>query len=562
MPFKIIYTALFFVSFLAHAQTKDSASPKFDTLNSKLKNVTVTAQKQFIERQIDKMVLNVQNDITAAGSTLFEIIQKAPGVSIVNDETINMSGKAGVNILIDGKPTQMSQRDLANFLKSTPGSMVDKVEIISNPGAKYDAQGNAGIINIRLKKNKLQGTNGNLSTGYTQQVHYRSNAGINLNHRQGKVNLFGSYNYGNNLQHTKGNLNRLVTAANSTKVFDNNTTDIDPYTSHNFRSGIDVYASKKNTFGVLVSGSIGNNPFKTIGSTNIITNGITDSSLQTVNANHSNAKRFNYNANYKYEDTIGNQLNVDADYSTFKNTSDQQVTTNFLNKQNQPYSYGANKLYIGTNISIYSLKADYTKELKKQQAKIETGIKYNRVITNNDLDASKYASIIFTPDTGRSNDFNYIETVIAAYASYGKKYKKLEYQLGVRAEQSTIKGVSANLLNIRISNPDTAYLNIFPTAFLRYTINDKNNVGLSYSRRINRPSYQDLNPFENIIDAYTAEKGNPFLRPSYGNNIELSYTYRDALNVTYGYSHTKDYSQTVTQQIGEQGFAQPQNVGR
>ena len=562
MPFKIIYTALFFVSFLAQAQTKDSASPKFDTLNSKLKNVTVSAQKQFIERQIDKMVLNVQNDITAAGSTLFEIIQKAPGVSIVNDETINMSGKAGVNILIDGKPTQMSQRDLANFLKSTPGSMVDKVEIISNPGAKYDAQGNAGIINIRLKKNKLQGTNGNLSTGYTQQVHYRSNAGINLNHRQGKVNLFGSYNYGNNLQHTKGNLNRLVTAANSTKVFDNNTTDIDPYTSHNFRSGVDVYASKKNTFGVLVSGSIGNNPFKTIGSTNIITNGITDSSLQTVNANHSNAKRFNYNANYKYEDTMGNQLNVDADYSTFKNTSDQQVTTNFLNKQNQPYSYGANKLYIGTNISIYSLRADYTKELKKQQAKIETGIKYNRVITNNDLDASKYASIIFTPDTGRSNDFNYIETVIAAYASYGKKYKKLEYQLGVRAEQSTIKGVSTNLLNIRISNPDTAYINIFPTAFLRYTINDKNNVGLSYSRRINRPSYQDLNPFENIIDAYTAEKGNPFLRPSYGNNIELSYTYRDAVNVTYGYSHTKDYSQTVTQQIGEQGFAQPQNVGR
>lgn len=439
--------------------------------------------------------------------------------------------------------------------------MVDKVEIISNPGSKYDAQGNAGIINIRLKKNKLQGTNGNLSAGYTQQVHYRTNAGINLNHRQGKVNLFGSYNYGNNLQHTKGNLNRLVTAANSTKVFDNNTVDIDPYTSHNFRSGVDVYANKKNTFGLLVSGSIGDNPFKTIGSTNIITNGITDSSLQTTNANHSNAKRFNYNANYKYEDTIGNQLNIDADYSTFKNTNDQQVTTNFLNKQNQPYSYGANKLYIATNISIYSLKADYTKELKKQQAKIETGIKYNHVITNNDLDASKWNNNKFTPDTGRSNDFNYIETVIAAYASYGKKYKKLEYQLGVRAEQSTIKGVSTNLKNNRITNPDTAYFNIFPTAFLRYTINDKNNVGLSYSRRINRPNYQDLNPFENIIDAYTTEKGNPFLRPSYGNNLELSYTYRDALNVTFGYSHTKDYSQTVTQQIGEQGFAQPQNVG-
>jgi iron complex outermembrane recepter protein len=552
---------LFLLAITTNAQTKDTTAPRFDTLNTKLKNVTVTAQKQYIERQIDKVVLNVQNDITAAGSTLFEIIQKAPGVSIVNDETINMSGKAGVNILIDGKPTQMSQRDLANFLKSTPGSMVDKVEIISNPGSKYDAQGNAGIINIRLKKNKLQGTNGNLSAGYTQQVHYRTNAGINLNHRQGKVNLFGSYNYGNNLQHTKGNLNRIVTAGSSNKVFDNNTIDIDPYTSHNFRTGVDVYASKKNTFGLLVSGNIGYNPFKTIGSTQIKTNGITDSSLQTTNANYSNAKRFNYNANYKYEDTIGNQLNIDADYSTFKNTSDQQVTTDFVNKQNQPYNYGANKLYIATNIRIYSLKADYTKELKKEQAKIETGIKYNRVTTKNDLDASKYASNIFIPDTSRSNDFNYTETVIAAYASYGKKYKKLEYQLGVRAEQSIIKGISTNLKNTRITNPDTAYFNIFPTAFLRYTINEKNNVGLSYSRRINRPNYQDLNPFENIIDAYTTEKGNPFLRPSYGNNLELSYTYRDALNLTFGYSHTKDYSQTVTQQIGEQGFAQPQNVG-
>lgn len=543
------------------AQQQDTSVTKFDTLNNKLKNVTVTAQKQYIERQIGKLILNVQTDITAAGSTLFEIIQKAPGVSIINDETINMSGKSGVNVLIDGKPTQMSQRDLAIFLKSTPGSMVDKVEIISNPGSKYDAQGNGGIINIRLKKSKLQGTNGSLSAGYTQQAHYRTNTGINLNHRQGMVNLFGSYNYGNNLQHIKGNLNRIVTAGNVIKVFDNNTTDIDPYTSHNFRTGVDLYASKKNTFGLLATGSFGDNPFKTIGTTLIKTGGITDSSLQTVNANFNNTRRLNYNANYKYEDTIGNQLNIDADYSTFKNTNDQQVTTDYLNKQMQLNNYGANKLYIATNIKIYSAKADYTKELKKQQSKIEAGIKYNQVATTNHLAASKWNSNKFIADTGRSNDFNYKESVLASYASYSKKYKKIEYQVGLRTEQSFIKGVSTDLKNTRINNPDTTYFNIFPTAFLRYTFNDKHNVGFSYSRRINRPSYQDLNPFENIIDAYASEKGNAYLRPSYANNLELSYTYRDALNLTFGYSHTSDYSQTVTQQQGEQGFAQPQNVG-
>ena len=560
---KFLLSIIVFVAatFASTAQTKDTTAPKFDTLNSKLKDVTVIAQKQYIERQIDKTVLNVQNDITAAGSTLFEIIQKAPGVSITNDETISMSGKAGVNVLIDGKPTQMSQRDLANFLKSTPGSMVDKVEIISNPGSRYDAQGNAGIINIRLKKNKLQGTNGSLSAGYTQQVHYRTNAGINLNHRQGKLNIFGSYNYGNNLQHTKGNLNRIITAANSIKVFDNNTTDIDPYTSHNFRSGIDLYASKKSTLGILVSGNIGDNPFKTIGNTLIQSMSKTDSSLNTLNENFSNARRFNYNANYKFEDTMGNQLNIDADYSTFKNANRQSVNTSYLNGQAQQYKYAANLLNIATTIGIYSLKADYTKEYKKQQAKLEAGIKYNYVKTGNDLGASKWTVNNFTADTSRSNDFDYTENVVAAYASYGQKIKKLEYQVGIRAEQSVIKGQSADLKNNRITNPDTSYLNFFPTAFLRYTVNDKNNVGLSYSRRINRPNYQDLNPFETIIDAYASEKGNPYLRPSYANNFELSYTYRDALNITFGYSHTKDYSQTVTQLTGEQGYARPQNVG-
>ncbi|MES2773633.1 MAG: outer membrane beta-barrel protein [Bacteroidota bacterium] len=556
-----ILIAFLLASHALTAQQKDSTRQKFDTLNNKLKNVVVTAQKQYIERQLDKIVLNVQNDITAAGSSLFEIIQKAPGVSITNDESINMSGKTGVNVLIDGKPTQMGQRDLANFLKNTPGNMVDKVEIISNPGSKYDAQGNAGIINIRLKKNKLQGTNGSLSAGYTQQVHYRSNMGINLNHRQGKINAFGSYTYGNNLQHTKGTLMRHIIGGNSTKVFDNNTVDIDPYRSHNFRGGVDLYINKKSTFGFLATGSVGNNPFKTIGVTNIQTNGITDSSLQTNNENFNDARRMNYSANYRFEDTLGNELNIDASYSSFKNRIEQQVSTDYLNKQSQKYNYGANRLQTVTGIHIYSVKADYTKELKKQQAKVETGIKYNRVQTNNDLAASKWTNNIFTADTGRSNDFYYTENILAAYVSYGKKTKKIEYQLGLRAERSVIKGISTDLVQHRISHPDTSYFNIFPTAFLRYTINDKNNVGFSYGRRINRPNYQDLNPFESIIDAYTTEKGNPYLRSSYAHTLELTYTYHDALSFVFGYSHTKDYSQTITEQTGEKAYSQPQNLG-
>ena len=202
------------LSMSAFAQQKDSL-PKKDTAaiskTKQLKEVVVTSKKPFIEQQIDKTVVNVQADITAIGSSAFEILQKAPGLSITNDDIINMSGKAGVNVLIDGRPSQMSSRELANFLRSLPGSTIEKIELITNPSARFDAQGNAGIINIRLKKNKLRGTNGNITAGYTQNVHYRSNGNFTINHRQGKINAFANIGINNNLQHTDGFINRLVT---------------------------------------------------------------------------------------------------------------------------------------------------------------------------------------------------------------------------------------------------------------------------------------------------------------------------------------------------------------
>ena len=240
---KLILLPILFFSLTLTAQQKDTAS-QFNK-EKMLSEVVIKSKKPFIEMQVDKTVLNVQNDIVATGGTLFEILQRAPGVSITNDEAINLAGKNGVNVLIDGRPSQLSEKDLANYLKATPGSVVDKVEIIMNPSAKYDAQGNAGIINIRLKKNTMKGTNGNLSSSYTQSIHPNFNFSSNLNHRQGKWNWFGNTAARKSRQNTDGAINRFVNTNGIEKTFVNRTVDQDNSKNISFQAGADFYMNTK-----------------------------------------------------------------------------------------------------------------------------------------------------------------------------------------------------------------------------------------------------------------------------------------------------------------------------
>ena len=545
----------------AFAQQKTTDTSSFINKAQKLTAVTVTAKKPFIEQLLDKTVVNVQADLNAASSNAFELLQKAPGINITSEDVINMSGKAGVNVLIDGRPTQMSSKDLANFLRGLQGSAIEKIELITNPSAKFDAQGNAGIINIKLKKIKIRGTNGNISLGYAQSTHYRSNGSFSINQRSGKSNLFANVSANNNLQHTNGVINRNVTTGNVIKNFNNETSDKDRYQSVDVRTGVDYYLNKKNTFGILFSSNTNHNPFNTPGITNISSNGILDSSLATSNDNLYKNKRYNTNLNYKFEDTIGNELNIDADYTYFKNTNLTNLATDFINNTKTKYNFTANDLDVATNINIYAIKIDYAKKLNKLKAKIETGIKLSSVNTSNNLFATKLIGATMLADTGRSNMFTYKENVAAVYANFSQRLKKFEYQIGLRIENTKLLGNSIDLQKNNINNPDTNYLNLFPSVFVGYNFNDKNKIAISYSKRINRPDYQSLNPFETIYDIYTSEKGNPFLKPQYTNNLEVKYTYRYALNFALGYNRTKDYSQTITTQTGEQTQGTQANIG-
>ena len=405
-----------------------------------LKEVTISSRRPFIEQQIDKTVVNVQADINAIGSNAFEILQKAPGINITNDDIINMSGKAGVNVMVDGRPSQMSAKDLANFLRSLPGSSIEKIELITNPSARFDAQGNAGIINIRLKKNRIRGTNGNITAGYAQNVHYRSNGAFNINHRQGKINLFANIGINNNLQHTDGFINRLVTIDNITRNFNNTTVDKDRNVSNNMRAGMDVFASKKSTFGILLSSTGNWNPFNTPGITNISNRGMVDSSLVTTNDNLYRNNRYSTNLNYKYEDSSGTELNMDADYTWFRNTNSTRLGTDYLNNAGGKYNYTANNLDVATRINVYAFKTDYSRQFKKAGIKMETGIKLASVVTSNDLFATVLRSSNMITDTGRTNQFNYSENIYAAYGNINRKIKKFEFQLGLRLEKSIVKG--------------------------------------------------------------------------------------------------------------------------
>ena len=552
------------IGILVKNATGNAQTTDMQLLPNTIKNneVVITAKKPFVENQLDKTVLNVQNDINAIGSSAFEILQKAPGITITGEDNIKMAGKGSVNVLIDGRPVQMGEKDLANYLKSTPGANIDKIELITNPSSKYDAQGSAGIINIKLKRSKTLGTNGNISTDYTQNVHNRYGTSINLNNRNKVANIYGNGGYRQSYQHTTGGVDRTIIGVNP-KFFTNTTLDKDDYKSANYRLGADFTLSKKSTLGVLTNGNVGRDVMITPGVTLIQNNAkITDSSIRTDNYNKFNFNSNSNNLNYAYEDTMGNQLNADADYVYFNNKQITNTNTKLVNKINTVYDNKINILNTNTVINIYSFKVDYIKTLKKQKAKIETGIKTNFVDTRNNLAAEKLAYNTISPDSLRSNRFDYTENVNAAYAMYSKEVNsKFAYQVGLRAEQSNIKGKSTDIYNRVINNPDTTYLNIFPTAFVKYTASKSSQFIAAYSRRLNRPDYQAMNPFENVVDIYTSQRGNPFLRPEYANNYELKYVYKDAASLGVGFTQTKDFLQNIVSQEGEKTFATQKNLG-
>jgi hypothetical protein len=518
-------------------------------MSGNLKNVTVTAQKPIIEVKADKTILNVENSINSVGSDALELLRKSPGVLVDKDDNISLAGKNGVKVFVDGKPSPLSGTDLAYYLKSLQSSQIEAIEIITNPSAKYEAEGNAGIINIRLKKNKSFGTNGTVNAGYSIGTYPKYNTGISLNHRDKKVNIFGNYNFNKNRNEGFMKIYRIQLDT----IFDQHSTMSFRNLSHNFKAGMDYFINNRSTIGIMVNGNIADPHFSNQSSTTITyqPTGIVDRILKADNKSVSSRDNVNGNLNYHFADTSGHELNIDADYGYYNIKSD-QYQPNFyydptgLDLQNQ-FIYN---MLAPTKIDIYSSKADYEQNFKK--GRLGFGGKISYVKTTNDF--ARYN--VFTNDkfldTLRSNDFDYKENINAVYINYNRQYKGIMIQAGVRVENTNSEGISNGFRRIAgdyISYDSTFkrnYTDFFPSAAITFNKNPKSQWGFSYSRRIDRPAYQDLNPFEFKLDEYTYQKGNTQLTPQYTHSFSLTNTLNYKLTTRLSYSHVNDvFSQII-----------------
>ncbi len=536
---------------------------------SSLQGVTVTAQKPMIEVKADKTILNVEGTINAVGYDALELLRRSPGVMIDKDDNVSLAGKNGVQVFIDGKPSPLSGTDLANYLKSLQSAQIEAIEIITNPSAKYEAAGNAGIINIKLKKNKSLGTNGSVNLGYVQGTYAKYNTGVNLNYRNKHINVFGNYNYNNgkNLMQMNSVKEQLDTLfeQNNRMIFKNNT--------HGFKGGLDYFINNKSTIGVVVSGNIANNNFSTSGPMNFtyIPTGQLVKILKATNNNAMTRNNVNTNLNYRYAVTGGTELNIDADYGFFKIRGNQmQPNYYYLADGVTETNRVIYNMLSPTNIDLFSFKTDYEKNYKG--GRLGIGGKIGIVNTDNDFQRYDVYSSSKRLDTAKSNRFDYKENINALYVNYNKQLKKgIMFQFGVRGENTHSRGHSTGFKKqgTTWANYDSTfkrdYTDLFPSAALTFNKNPMKQWTVAYSRRIDRPAYQDLNPFEFKLNEYSYMKGNTELRPQYTNSFSLTNIYKYKFVTKLNYSNVKDIFALIPDTAaGEstKGFLQKRNLAK
>lgn len=513
-----------------------------------LEEVTVVAEKPMVQVMADKTVFNVQNTINATGTSAFELLRKAPGVIIDNNGGIIVEGKTGVQFFIDGKLSVLQGEDLINYLESLQATDIEAVEIITQPSSKYDAAGNAGIINIKLKKDKSLGTNGTYTTGVTTGDFARYNSSLNFNTRGKKGNFYGTYS--NRFGKTTGFINLLRTQSET--QFDARTTSIYDRNSNNLKLGYDYYVNSKHTFGAIFNGNF-NNGFNTnntrtpIREVNTVQN---DSTLIALNQTDNTSYNVNANINYRYADTLGYSVNFDLDYGKYNSDRNAFQPNTYLDgTENFVITERITFQETPIDIDIATIKMDYEQNFLK--GKLGLGFKLSYVATDNTFDF--FNEVNGTPilDVSQSNTFRYDENIYAGYFNYNRKWGKWNLQMGLRVENTVSDG---NLESIQENEDDRVqrnYTDFFPSGGLTYQLNQKNQFALTYSRRIQRPNYQSLNPFRYQLNELSFSEGNPFLQPQYTNNIKLSHTFNYRLTTSLSYSYISDFFARVTVAEGE-----------
>jgi len=530
-----------------------------------LKEVVVTVRKPLIEQKTDRTVINVDAMISAAGGSALEVLAKSPGVHVDPNGGIELNGLGGVLVLIDDKPTYLSVQDLAAYLRSLPAAVVDKIELMSNPPARYDASGSA-VINLQLKKNRNAGFNGNLSLGYIQGFYARSNDALNVNYRAKKVNVFANISFSRDANYTNDNGKRYFYDSSGAL---NSTIQLQSRYSYsadgwNVRAGMDYFLSTKTTIGFVLTGNIrpktdlssySSGQYNSAKQLDSISEGYTQGNYKW--------KSGGANVNFLHKfDAQGRQLSADLDYIRYTSDGSQLSPSSF---------YSAGGVLTGSSeilnqtpsvISIYAGKADYTQPLKGN-AQLGAGLKSSLVKTDNENSWFDQAGGVFIPNLTNSNHFIYKENINAAYLSVKKEWRYWGVQGGVRMENTRATGDQVGNGMVVDSSFSKSYTYVFPSLFLSHKLDSSgdNTLVLSYSIRTRRPNYQQLDPFLFYQNQYTYTAGNPYLNPHYNHILQLKYAYRQYFGCSIAYFYVNNIIYSITQNINNVFITRPENFG-
>ncbi len=505
-----------------------------------LADANVSSKKPYIQQARGKTIVNVDASPTNAGTTILEVLEKSPGVMVDKNGGISLQGKQGVLVLIDDKQTYLSGADLNNLLSSMSSNQVDQIELITSPSAKYDANGNAGIINIKTKKNKQIGFNGVLSTSYAQGRYPKSNNSLNLNYRNGKFNSFlnWSSNFSRGYMDLYALRNYYSGSGNLLSTIEQPTMMLLKNLGNTLKGGIDFYLTDKTTLGIVLTGIIVNRENNGDASAYWKNGaGAIDSSIRTVSFTENHLKSGGINFNGKHSLSKKQELSFDVDLISY----DINNTQLFSNNLQQSGGYKeSSRGSLPATIDIFAAKIDHSIQTDKN-GKLESGYKVSRIHTDNTAAYQKFIGTQWQVDLSKSNHFIYTENIQAIYSSLEQKINRWSFQAGLRYEFTDYNGHQLGNSLQKDSAFARNYAGFFPSGYLSYEADSAHTFTLTAGRRIDRPPFQKLNPYVIYINKYTYERGNPFMLPQFSWNIELSHQYKQFLTTTISYSIIKDY---------------------
>jgi hypothetical protein len=506
-----------------------------------LQDLIVLAKRPQTEMLADKTVVNIGSSALNSGGSAFSVMQNLPGVIMSNDGTAFLNGKSGARVMIDGRTSYMEGTELVNYLKSTPASALDKVELITNPSAKYDASGNSGIINIKTKHVKLMGFNGSLNTNYEQGKFGRTNNNLSLNHRNGKLNIYGMYgfNCGHNMNDLQISREYYKSASVPYSAFIQDSYRKKAEGSHYFNAGIHYFASNNTIFELSANGYVASrNEHGTINSAFYTIAEQKDSTLRSTSDNQNNTRNIRSSLSMTHKiDSMGKEISASIDYLHYSVQED-QLHDDLFTAQTGVSSVADSKGLKNGTIGMYSGRIDLSYPISDKLS-FEAGAKSTIVNIDNSSAYENKSGSTWAADYGLSNQFIYNENINAVYISTKVSQQHFRLEAGIRLENTNLNG---HLLG-NAENKDTlfskSYINIFPTTTLSYSFTNKNTLNLIYGRRVDRPNYRDLNPFIYIFDPYTYEQGNTSLQPQFSNNFDLSYIIKSNYRVSLFYNNTQ-----------------------